>query len=91
MVRLAEWNQLHFSADQFEIESEMIVRFLKAGHNIEFVPVETRYAGERSKIHPWRDTLRWFRWWSGIKHEFTRDFFQSSAPGFKPTPQDATA
>jgi hypothetical protein len=29
---------------------------------VEFVPIEVIYKSEQSKIHPWRDTLRWFGW-----------------------------
>jgi glycosyltransferase involved in cell wall biosynthesis len=93
MVHLPTWNRLHFSSEHFEIESEMIVRFLHAGHSIDFVPVETRYASETSKIRPLRDTLRWFRWWSAIRNEFSADANCSPArqTGYESTPQDATA
>jgi glycosyltransferase involved in cell wall biosynthesis len=50
-------------AAHFEIESEVLVRFATARHGIEFVPIQVIYKGERSKIHPLRDSLRWFRWW----------------------------
>jgi glycosyltransferase involved in cell wall biosynthesis len=46
----------------FEIESEMLLRFAQAGLAIDFVPIQVVYKEERSKIHPWRDTVRWFRW-----------------------------
>lgn len=47
----------------FEIESELCVRFARAGHRIVSVPVQVRYAGERSKISPLRDYGRWCRWY----------------------------
>jgi glycosyltransferase involved in cell wall biosynthesis len=47
----------------FEIESEVLLMFALAGRKIEFVPIEVIYKSERSKIHPLRDTVRWFRWW----------------------------
>jgi len=30
---------------------------------VEFVPIQAIYKTEQSKIHPWRDSLRWWRWW----------------------------
>jgi len=46
----------------FEIESEMLVAFARAGHGIAFIPVSVRYGEEQSKISAWRDTWRWIRW-----------------------------
>jgi glycosyltransferase involved in cell wall biosynthesis len=54
--------QLSFRANHFEIESEMLVAFLAAGHKIEFVPVQTIYKNAASKIRPLPDTWRWLRW-----------------------------
>jgi hypothetical protein len=54
--------QLLFSANRFEIESEMLVAFLNAGHKIGFVPVQTIYKNAASKIRPLPDTWRWLRW-----------------------------
>jgi hypothetical protein len=53
----------------FEIESEMCVAFARAGHRIAFVPVQTRYAGECSKISPLRDYWRWWRWYQQTRGE----------------------
>jgi len=36
--------------------------FARAGLAIEFVPIEAIYRDERTKIRPWRDTMRWLRW-----------------------------
>jgi glycosyltransferase involved in cell wall biosynthesis len=47
----------------FEIESEVLLMFARAGRKIEFVPIQVIYKSERSKIHPLRDAARWFRWW----------------------------
>ncbi|MCU0772032.1 MAG: glycosyltransferase family 2 protein [Verrucomicrobia bacterium] len=59
-------------AAHFEIESELLLDFLQQGVRVEFVPVTVIYESERSKIHPWRDTLRWFRWWRGAARRFRR-------------------
>ena len=53
---------VHLQATHFEIESEQLVAFLAAGERVEFVPVQVIYRSEQSKIHPWRDTVRWLRW-----------------------------
>lgn len=46
----------------FEIESEMLVAFARAGHRVAFTSVSVLYGEEQSKISPWRDAMRWFRW-----------------------------
>jgi glycosyltransferase involved in cell wall biosynthesis len=91
LINLAAWNLLTIRTDHFEIESEMIVRFAKAGFSIDFLPVETRYASETSKIRPLHDTCRWFRWWFGIRHELSPASFRNTHPRFDPRPQDAPA
>ena len=56
----------------FEIESELCVRFARAGQRIVSVPVQVRYAGERSKISPLRDYARWCRWYLRAGREANR-------------------
>jgi glycosyltransferase involved in cell wall biosynthesis len=63
LMHLESWTQLTTAAGHFEIESEILWRFAQAGHHIQFVPVRVIYERERSKIHPFRDTLRWLRWY----------------------------
>lgn len=63
LARLDALAQLELGSRHFEIESEMLHRMAAAGHRIEFVPIRVIYESERSKIRPWRDTVRWFRWW----------------------------
>jgi glycosyltransferase involved in cell wall biosynthesis len=62
LVKLAPWSQLQLQTSHFEIESEVLLEFIAAGHAVEFAPVRVIYKTEQSKIHPVRDTLRWFRW-----------------------------
>ena len=62
LMHLPSWQTLELEADHFEIESEVLVKFVRAGFRTEFVPVRVIYGAERSKIHPWRDTVRWWRW-----------------------------
>ena len=62
LVRLEALERMQLSATRFEIESEQLLAFVAAGERVEFVPVQVIYRAERSKIHPWRDTVRWFQW-----------------------------
>jgi glycosyltransferase involved in cell wall biosynthesis len=63
LMNLTDWAALPVKAVHFEIESEILIAFARAGHRIGFVPIQVIYEDERSKIHPLRDTVRWFRWW----------------------------
>jgi glycosyltransferase involved in cell wall biosynthesis len=62
LVNLSDWAHLPIQGDHFEIESEVLFSFAKAGLAIEFVPIQVIYKQEQSKIQPWRDTCRWLRW-----------------------------
>jgi len=53
---------LPISADHFEIESEMLVEFIAAGDIVQFVPIQTIYKNQKSRIRPMVDGKRWFRW-----------------------------
>ena len=93
LLNLHAWSRLGISSNHFEIESEMIVRFLHAGYSIDFVPIETRYgspAHRRSKIRPLADTLRWLRWWIAIRHELSAHAFIPVDPRYESAAQDAT-
>ena len=63
LVNLEALSRLHLVASRFEIESEMLVAFLRGGFKVEFVPIQVIYKSNPSKIHPLLDTWRWFRWW----------------------------
>ncbi len=58
---------LGLRTEHFEIESEMAIGFARAGHGIEFVPVQVRYGAEHSKISPLRDARRWWRWYQSVR------------------------
>jgi len=45
-------------ATGFDFESEMLIEASRAGYRIASEPVSTVYGGEKSSIHPVRDTLR---------------------------------
>jgi hypothetical protein len=66
-MRLDVLTDLDLRASHFEIESEVLLAFLAARHRVEFVPVQVIYKKEQSKIRPWRDTVRWLRWFWGTR------------------------
>ena len=63
LLNLSVWARLPIESRHFEIESELLIQFARAGQSIRFVPIEVIYKEEQSKIQPVRDTLRWWRWW----------------------------
>ena len=69
LMHLPSWAALDVRAARFEIESEMLFQFARAGHAIEFVPIRSVYAGEASRISPVRDAVRWFRWLAESKRQ----------------------
>lgn len=67
LMNLEAWAGLRLVSRHFEIESEVLLAFVQAGHAVSFVPVRTIYKDEQSKINPLRDTVRWFRWWQQVR------------------------
>lgn len=67
LVNLAPLLQLDLKTHHFEIESEMCFAFARAGHRIEFLPIEPQYDSQNSKIRPLRDAIRWFRWFKSAR------------------------
>ena len=51
---------LEGGASGFAADSEQLLLLARAGFRFREVPVSTVYGDERSKIHPVRDTLRFF-------------------------------
>lgn len=62
LMSLRHWASLAIAGSHFEVESEVLFQFARAGLKIEFVPIEVIYKQEQSKIHPWKDAVRWFKW-----------------------------
>jgi glycosyltransferase involved in cell wall biosynthesis len=62
LLRRSVLKDLKFSTARFETETEMLIQAGRAGHRIVSVPIRTIYeAGRASRIHPWRDTVRFFK------------------------------
>ena len=63
LISLRAWGALRLETEHFEIESEVLLAFVQAGHRVEFVPIQVVGSGQRSHIQPVTDTWRWLRWW----------------------------
>jgi glycosyltransferase involved in cell wall biosynthesis len=64
--RLLDLNALatiSLGTTHFEIESEVLLGFIRRGYSVQFVPIRVIYKAEQSKIQPVRDAWRWFQWW----------------------------
>ena len=52
---------LELETDRFEIESEMLLEAARTGVRIGSVPIRCVYQGEKSRINPMTDTVRFFK------------------------------
>jgi len=80
LVDLERARQAGAATRHFEYESEMLVTFVRRGFRVEFVPIQTIYRGERSKIRPLSDTWRWLRWYAASFRETNRGKFRKRSP-----------
>ncbi len=67
LIHLPTWATMSLGARHFEIESEMLMAFLATGRHIEFVPIRVIAGTRKSRIHPVRDSVRWWKWWRRMK------------------------
>jgi glycosyltransferase involved in cell wall biosynthesis len=67
LIDLRACAALRLETDHFEIESEMLLAFVKTGCRVEFVPIPVVGGGRRSHIHPLLDTWRWLQWWKRVR------------------------
>lgn len=86
LVDLSVWRTLPIRSCHFEIESEMLAAFIRAGHRVEFVPIQVVGRGPRSRIRPLRDTLRWLKWWASLPGPVAFDL-REKAPAAHPPAQ----
>jgi glycosyltransferase involved in cell wall biosynthesis len=54
---------------KFDYETEMLVVASRLGAKIDAVPISTIYGDEKSKIHPLRDTIRFYQMMARFKRE----------------------
>ncbi len=86
-IDLEAWSRCTLQTAHFEVESELLLAFIAAGHAVEFVPIQVIYKNEQSKIHPVRDTFRWWRWLRTAKRQFrsaTRQAELAASESFAP-------
>ena len=61
--------KIELETDHFETESELLLKAARLGYRPQFLPIPTRYDGERSFMRPALDTARFIRllwksfWW----------------------------
>ena len=60
LIRCDALAGLKVESPRFAAESEILLELAGRGHRIASAPVRTIYGDEKSKIHPMRDTLRFF-------------------------------
>ena len=61
LFRVEVLRNLRLTSSRYDLESEILVRLARRGARIGSTPTATVYGDERSAIHPWRDTVRFFR------------------------------
>ncbi len=61
VIRMSLLKALALETSNFEIESEILLEAARKGFKIASAPITTVYAGEASAIHPWKDTVRFFK------------------------------
>jgi glycosyltransferase involved in cell wall biosynthesis len=62
---------IDLTSTEFEIETEVLIKSSRKGFKIYSVPIQTIYRDELSKINPFADTIRFFRYI--IKESFVSD------------------
>ncbi len=62
LISCAVLRAIKLTSTNFEIETEILIKASKKGFKIDSVPVATIYEDEQSKIHPVKDTIRFFRY-----------------------------
>lgn len=53
-------SQLRLTSSDFEIETEVLMQASRLGCKILSIPIQTIYRDEKSKINPFKDTIRFF-------------------------------
>jgi len=61
LIKKEVLQKIKLKTAKYEIESELLIEAARQGFKIESVPIETVYAGEKSQINPFVDTLRFIK------------------------------
>jgi glycosyltransferase involved in cell wall biosynthesis len=59
-ISWAVLKDIRLTSRDFEIETEVLIKAGKRGYKIFSVPVQTIYRNEKSKINPFKDTIKFF-------------------------------
>ena len=62
---------IKLTRDDFEIETELLIKASKKGYKVYSVGIQTIYEDEVSHVHPWKDTVRFFSYL--IKELFSKE------------------
>jgi len=60
-VQRSVLQKISLETDNYDTENELLIKAVKAGFNISFVPIKTIYNDSKSHIHGFRDTWRFLR------------------------------
>jgi len=66
LLKKAVFQRINLRTSNFETESEILIKASRAGFRIASVPVKTIYAGQKSQINPFTDTLRFLRFIASV-------------------------
>jgi glycosyltransferase involved in cell wall biosynthesis len=61
LIKISSFKGVELVADKYDIESEMIIEAARKKMKIVSAPVRTIYGDEVSKIHPFKDTIRFIK------------------------------
>jgi len=61
LIKKGVLKKVRLKTSKYETESEILIGAARAGFRIESVPIKAVYSGEKSKINPVVDTLRFIR------------------------------
>ncbi|MBN2191039.1 MAG: glycosyltransferase family 2 protein [Candidatus Aureabacteria bacterium] len=74
LIRKHVLDNLNLNTDKFEIESELIIKASARKFKVLEAPVKTIYGSEKSKIRPFRDTLRFIKFMLSVKKGQNAEF-----------------
>jgi glycosyltransferase involved in cell wall biosynthesis len=62
LISVAMLKQLHLRSNRYQLETEIIIKAVKAGFGVSFIPIKVVYgANFPTSIHGWADTFRWLK------------------------------
>ncbi len=80
LIHLETWSALLLKTEHFEVESEMLLAFLEARCQVEFVPIQVIRSRRRSRIRPVTDSVRWWKWWQDLDRSFASNACRERHP-----------